>query len=1260
MAETKWTNEQLSAIDERSKTLLVSAAAGSGKTATLTERIIRSLTDKDKNKRTEVDALLIVTFTNAAADELRAKVTKALEKTIAQTEDEKLRADLQKQLNMLPSAQIRTIDSFCNDILKQCADRVGLSRGYRIADKAELALIGKNIMNSLIADLYNGGRPDVATPAEVEALSDCITEARGVEALADNLLEIHMQTSASDDGVDMLLPTVEAYNSGKYPELEKSPHCKYLIEITHEMASHYRAVTEKYIRELSSPKSKKEAGYLAMARADKDKYDKILAADTYTKLRDVINSGNLGGKVSGKDESAATAEYYMLREMMEGDYAKFDEYFKLTEVDWRRTMDIMYAHLVTLYRIEKCFDELFLKEKKRLSALDYCDVERLCYECLVEKYEEDGEIKLRRTDIAENLSHRYAAVYIDEYQDVSYLQDSIFRAISRQNNCFMVGDIKQSIYCFRYARPEIFAKMKDKFPLLETNPEGDEATIFMSKNFRCSRGIVDFVNSVFDRTFSLTGKSIGYQTRDRLEFGKKNKNGEPPYETPVLCITESTRDKNDELSGGPRVIVEKIKELIATGRLYDLEEKDDKGKEAQPEEEKKTYRDVKEEDIAIIVRKFNAVTDRYMQALEESGIPIKVANEGKFFLSSEILLALCLLNSIDNPTRDIYLAGLMCSPLYSFSMDELYKIRYKRKGDSLYADLVGYVNDNPDYEKGKGFLDTLHRYRTIAEGMPVDVLIARLYRESGLMALAVRSGGGDNLTLLYDYARKYEAGAFKGLYSFISFINSALNMKTSFDDKREGKASDAVKFITAHSSKGLEYPIVIFGNASCEFKTDDLDKRMIFSTELGVSFCPRTPSGVALIDSPLHKLTIHNIIRKRAEEELRILYVALTRAREKLFVIGKSSKKDISKYRERMQILRENLSPYVIRSMNNCFDLMVLTSDGIVQTESEFAPRYVRGGGATDDGKGDGAESENPETPDGNSDESADGKDGENTNTIDEAEVNALADEFVRRFTFEYPDKHLTTLPEKLSVSQALAGERTLDSKLNPEDEEPETLVDGAVIEPCESDETDSPLTAEEVTTRLLPSFDTGSSRDESAKRGIATHKFLQFCEPERLYRNGVEVELDTLVRDGFISPQDKGRVRLGEIRRFLRSRLFAEMRSAKSVHRELRFNVRFPAHIFTTEADKKEAYRDREVLVQGVIDCLVEYPDGTLGLFDYKTDRLTKEELTNRSAAEKRLREAYSTQLSYYAYAVEQMFGRKPVRVEVYSLPLGDTVSVI
>ena len=1166
MAERRWTDEQLSAIDTRDKTLLVSAAAGSGKTATLTERIIRSLTD-EKNP-IDIDSLLVVTFTNAAAGELRAKISKALTEAVAKNPEDKR---LQRQLYMLPAAKIRTIDSFCNEILRSNCDRVGIPSGYRIADTAECELLAISIIEGLIEATYSGDMPEIASPEEFEELCDCLTDSKRTEELSEVFRHIHQKCENAEDGIELLAHLIENYTA---KSVEESRYGSFILARLNEMLDHYINAYSRYGR-IFSCGNEGELKYLLVVESDLALLKRIRTSKSYDEVRKNIRSYELMRKPPiSKHKTADTESFSALRDMMKDDLLSMRSYFDYTADMWQSLFASLHRLLSVFYQFEKKFDELFLEEKRRRGAFSYADIERYTYNCLVK----DGE----PTDIAKNIAGQFSAIYIDEYQDVNALQNRIFEAISRPDNRFMVGDIKQSIYGFRSACPEIFAEMKNAFPPLKEST-GECASIFMSRNFRCDRAVVDFVNNIFDRAFSFVKDAIGYSDGDRLAYAKIQENGEPEYRYPSVCLV----DKSGELSTH-QVVAHKISQLLKNGKLNN----------GQP---------IRPSDVAIILRNARGKDTEYAQALTEIGISSCISGAKDFFLSSEVLLALCLLNSIDNPRRDIYLAGLMCSPLFDFVADDLVRIR-RAGGETLYECLISYVEENPEFTKGISFLKSLNYYRTIAEGVGVDTLIHKLYSETGLLALASRSGGKENLMLLYDYARSYEAGSFKGLYNFINFINNIIDKKTSFDDSRVEAGVDAVKIVTCHASKGLEYPVVFLVEAEGAIYNKDRNSRLAFAEDFGISFRLRTPSGLAVVNNPVQNIINNHVSRKNYEEELRVLYVALTRAREQLYVVGRSPLDSREKYEMRLSVLKENMSEYVFRGLSS-YQEIILTCEGspALTPESfvgEIQEREVEKISAIEAEK--------------------------------EQVIPELKEELTKRFMFEYPEGHLTVLPEKMSVSTISPG-----------------VLDGTEAEAV------SLVKEDEEDRKILPAFASGTSADESAKRGIATHYFMQFFDIDALAHGSATDELKRLVERGFISKEDGARVRIKEIERFKKSSLFEEMRSAKSLYREFRFNVLLPAGEFTEEEKKKEALRDREILVQGVIDCILLREDGSLALYDYKTDRLTKEELADPNLAAAKLREKHKNQLELYALAVEKIFGKLPTTLEVYSLPLGDTVSM-
>ncbi|MBR7117409.1 MAG: UvrD-helicase domain-containing protein [Clostridia bacterium] len=1220
MART-WTARQSDAIKTRDRTLLVSAAAGSGKTATLTERIIRSVLDE--SDPINLDEMLIVTFTKAATGELGERISAALRSAIKGGGD---RERLESQLHMLPSAEISTIDSFCSRILRANCERVGVEPGYRIIDTAEAELLAEGILDGIFAEIYEGELPGVATAEELDLLADCLTDTRTQGDLSAILRMFYDSTKDLEEGVSKIRELVAEYDPEAFTHVEKTRLGAYAVGAVYDFCDHYKTAISRAIREIELDGSQSLLKKLDVLEGDLAFIEALSAASTYNGMRDIIAAREHPKTPAGKCPEGL--KYITaLRKSLKDDTARMlSDYLEYSEDEWRKSYSGLYQALSVLVRLLEHFDKLFTEEKLRLCALEYSDVTRYTYECLWQ----GGE----RTDVAISESKRYRAIYVDEYQDVNALQHKIFEAISTPTNRFMVGDIKQSIYGFRGADPSIFAKMKTELCPLGTDGDYPGASIFMSENFRCDKGVIDFVNEIFDRLFLVLRESIGFVSDDRLVFKKMYDGVMPEYRKPEICLLPYKTDDNgvpdeddegDELA--PMLVAEKIRELLRDGRLND-------GRPISPG------------DIAIIMRNAHGKDKKYAAALTSLGIPSAVTDSESFFLNADILLLMSLLHAIDNPRRDIYLAGAMCSPVFGFSADEM--VRITAMGEpTLFDNLLAYTEANPGYKKGEDFILWQRRYRMASEGMGVSMLINKLFRECGLIALASRRGNREELYRFFEHARSYESSSYKGLYNFLSYISGIVDRQNPFDKRDAILGTDEVKIITAHSSKGLEFPVVFFvGSEQALKRRRDLDDRLVYDNRFGIALYLRTPSGLSLVSNPTKKLVADFKHRRRVEEEARVLYVILTRARERLYVVGKA-RRGYDKYIEDIASSHENLTLHSVYSMASYTDMITYSSGLGFVTPDEFlenmsdrlrdrlypTPSEIDSAEESFDIPTEGA----PEF-DMESAFSCLGEEEKDDTDPTPCRENTPCSVILSRFNYEYPYSHATKLPRKMSVS-----------RLYPE-----------IFDPADADAVSIADDGERITKMgRLPRFATGSDETESARRGIATHLLFQFCNLERLGSLGAESELKRLREEKYLSDEDADRVRLAEVESFRHSPLFKEMLEARNIWRELRFNTMLPADMFTTDESQRERLRDTPVLVQGVIDCLYEDSAGELHLIDYKTDRLTFEERKDPALAEERLYNSHSLQLSYYAEAVKRMFGKYPVSIEVYSLHLGRCVDV-
>ena len=1187
--EKTFSPEQEDAIKTRDRTLLVSAAAGSGKTTTLTERIIRSLLDTEKPE--SIQNMLIVTFTNASVYDLKEKISEALSNAASLNPENKR---LETELHALDHAKIMTIDSFCAELVRANAERLGISPSFRITETAEAIMLERAVLDALIEAAYSGELLPEIEPTDFEVLCDALTGVKNTSSIVDKFVKLYEKTKSMVEGCSVFSKFANNYLQYSKESVENTPYGAYAINMVKECFAYLPKLLPHYLNPLLESDND---SIVALGYYIQDIADKALALSkakcTYSELREKIFGFTFQNAPTIRKEKPKVAEDAIgYRQKYKDAITKFKTtVLSYTEEEWQTLYKDMAKYVKVLGTFLEKFSSVYFEQKRKRACLEFSDIERLAYDCLWQ----DGKL----TEVALGYRKLFSSVYIDEYQDVNELQNKIFEAVAPPDARFMVGDIKQSIYGFRSARPEIFADMKKRFPPLSEG-YNTESSIFMSNNYRCDEGVVDFVNEVFDGLFGAVKESIGYVDADKLKHAKKYEDFIPEYENAHIYLIpkkeksgtyEGESEEKEQLSvdaAEADIIAEKIKELINHGSRRD-------GKKIKPS------------DIAIILRtrkRFSA----YEEALAKRGIAASAAEDKDFFMNKEILLTLALLNSIDNPKKDIYLASLMCSPLYNFTADELYIMKSSSEASTLYDSLLEYQKSNPEFTKLTVFLSELAHYRVLSEGMTIDTLLTRLYHETGLLSLASRQGGKENLHNLYSYARKFEGSLYKGLYNFIAYINNLIERDATIDTGEGNEKDDAAVHIgTIHSAKGLEFPVVFLADSGASIINLDTREKIAFAEDFGISFLLRAPMGLALVNNPLHSVVSDYMNKKFYEEIIRLLYVALTRAKEKLFVVGRCPE-DTENYLDTMKLQGSALCNYSIKKFKTYLDMVCATSKrGEIEIFTSAEEKNEDGGGS--------ATHENQTPP------------------PDKASDVHVRDTLKERFSFKYPREHLAVMPEKMSVS-----------RLSPR------VLDGTDEETLEE---------EEKTSVPIPSFVSNVRLDESAKRGIATHNFLQFFDIASLRKDGVVAEINRLKEKGFLSEKSAKLVRVNELVKFEGSELLSAMEKAKNLYREFRFNTRLPAELFATKDENKKLYEGHTVLVQGVIDCLIENADGTLRLVDYKTDRLTKEELENEELARKKLSDAHSLQLSYYALAVEEIFGKKPTRVEVYSLPLGKTVEV-
>lgn len=1174
-----WTAAQKCAIGTRDKSLLVCAAAGSGKTATLTERIIESLTDK--TNPVDIDRMLVVTFTRAAAAELKQRISSALSGALAKDPSNKR---LSEQMVKMPSAAICTIDSFYLDIVRSNFDKLELSPSFTTAEESELHLLSLSVMEDVIDDFYESHGDSFSQIAE------CFVNVRNGENLSNIFLNVYSRVESFPEGIEFLKLSAEKLSDDSKLDFFEGHFGNLTASQLIEKLSYYEAIFKNYIEE-NSPLSTVSA--LISDKLFVSKFIELIERKDYKACYEHVYSYSpVRLPVLSKLGIDNAEEFKSIRNKFKKDIGQIkDHSFGIHPENispvLNKTAEIIYY----LYELILEFKIRLDAEKKQKNILSFTDIRNYAKRLLVN---EDGS----PTKTATEYSEKYSQIYIDEYQDVDRVQDLIFKSIAKPDARFMVGDIKQSIYGFRGAEPSVFASYRKNFADIKEAKEATEASVFMSNNFRCDAPVIDFANCVCSYFFGECCDSIGYTKNDDLICSKIVENrvtDEVPVELSVIVSDKCEEDESDEIdeideASGKEIeakyIANKIYELLRTGKKAD----------GSP---------IKPHDIAVLFRS-QSMGEYLRRALAALGIDSASASDADYFENPDVMLVLCLLNAIDNPQRDIYLAGLLRSPFFNFSLDELIIIRQSADTSySLYDALkITCENEGVLSEKCKDFDKTLCELRELAASMPVDKLLKHLYASELFLASGlISSDDSNNLLHLYEYARKFESYSFKGLYNFIAYINNLIDKKAKFTIGASSNKDGKVALMTIHKSKGLEFPVCFVCNVSSPFNLQDTRESLICDGQNGIALKISDGSGYARINTPMREALGKALQTTQIEEEMRVLYVALTRARERLYVTASVSSSE-EKLMAKAEHNKKFKCAYTVRSARSYLDWILPALTGI-STESFCNISFIK---KEDIGEPVVSEIESEE--------------------LDLSRQGYFKKLLKERFSFVYPYAAATKLPAKISVSEMLSDDE--DSLLIIQNDIPHEVPVPEIL----TKNDDMPI----------------NKQSTAAQRGTATHLFLQFFDFEYARKQGVRNELCRLIEKKFIPESSAELVYINELEAFLESDLFSKIQSAKRVVREQRFNILLDVDVLDNDPDFLRQTEGEFLAVQGVIDLIIEDKNGDIFLYDYKTDRLSAVELSSDELLKKKMAERHAPQLGYYKEAVKRLFGKECRAAFIYS----------
>lgn len=1237
--ERKWTPAQKSAIDTRDCNVLVSAAAGSGKTAVLVERIISMITAPDKN--IDIDRLVVVTFTKAAAAQMKDKIRKALDSMLDENPGD---VNLLRQITLLNNAQITTIDSFCLWIIRNHFPEVNLDPGFRIMDEGEKKLIENDVLEDVLEEFY------AEADEEFFNLVDAFGMGRddsGLVSIIDKIYRFSRSNPWIDEWFDecMLVYDDETYDN---------PAIKELYDSIKNALLDYRDKYNRLVDICSEP-----AGPAA--------YTSALQSDLLG-INEMINSqdfGELGRKIrtfsfealSRKKDAGADPD---IKEYVKGQRKLFKDYIgRLNDKIFLKDDEGIFADMQgagiqirTLLKVAKVYAKRVSEVKREKGIIDFNDMEHLALSILVKK--EDG--KLVYTETADKLADRFEEILIDEYQDSNQLQEVILNAVSKtrlsgvNNNIYMVGDVKQSIYKFRLACPELFIEKYDTY-----GETGDNVRIELQKNFRSRENVLECANDVFSHIMNKNFSGIGYDESVRLnagfpypEYSDSNYGDEINKSTDVILISSENEEEATTRELEADRLAKLIEEIVASGvNVYDSDEN--------------IYRPAEYRDIVILTRSVTGWADTFADALMDRGIPAYTDSSTGYFSVREIQVILSMLTIVDNPVQEISLAAAMMSYFGGFTAAELGMVRKlgrehadKNTHNNLYEHLKAVVVlggadkiQETDVKQLSGkcalFLAKLTEYRDKSSVESLYDLCWEMIYDSGYYDYVGTMPAGvqrqANLNVLLERAAGYGKSSYSGLFNFLRYIE---RLKKFDEDFAEGAASldneNLVRIMSIHKSKGLEFPIVILAGAHKSINFMDATAPVLVDQNLGIAVdyvdLERRTKTPTIIKGAMAR----RIVRESIAEEERLLYVAMTRAREKLIITGvvKDADKTLDKYRGSAKQLAadgmlsfadsENIKNYLDMIMPVC----LMDSDKL---KGSFKVMVDAG----EDSWADVDES------------------GEMADEIKEA----VTDKDVTvqsEVSAGYPS--LEELPEYVPADNAMGRMKLTVSQLKAmqaeDDSEENAYMDESVKEALEKEAHDEQVadsgnrdeeadseTMAEPSNSIIPKFISGKEVKLAAnERGSAYHRVMECLDYSvSVNINGAKADIERMLETGKMNELQVKSVNPWDINTFVQSdtgRRVVNAMDNGSVRREQPF-------VFEYEGQ----------LIQGIIDLYFE-EDGELVIVDYKTDRVMKGE-----AGEKELVKRYAIQLDYYAKALTQLTGKKVKEKIIYSFALGKELSV-
>lgn len=1163
MAE-KLTHQQEAVVKNRGGKLLVSAAAGSGKTKVLVDRLLMYLTDP--LQPANLDDFLIITFTKAAASELRGKIAEKLSERIAQDPGN---VHLQQQMQRLYLAKISTVHSFCSDILKEYAYKLDINGDFRIAEPDECKRFQDKVLEQVLEQAYS----QLHTDQDLQAFMQTQGLARNDALLPGIICQVYESARCHVDPMGWLDWCRESVCTDDISDASETVWGKYLIEDFHRsLGMQIRAMEKALVIARDTETFEKVAGVLS------DDLMQLKALNQCTTWEEIA--------------SFPPIVYQRLNFPRKTPYVSQSESIKFVRNECKGAVqgalelfadgsDTVLADLETsgaasrgLIQLVKTFGEEYQRKKHARHVMDYSDLEHGMLELLL------GKQRSGPTAVAKELGRRFREIMVDEYQDTNEVQDTIFSALSRErNNCFMVGDVKQSIYQFRLADPTIFLEKYNTYTHADQAEESEPRKIILSKNFRSSDSVIGAVNDVFTHCMSKNVGGLDYGADEMLYAGIEDRPKQTEREIELYCLQTSAQTYVQEAA----LVAERIAQLLDGSHTV---------------RDKDGFRPIVADDIVILLRSPKSNGGFFIRALQEKGIRCVMEKSSDILQTEEVGTLFALLQTIHNPLQDIPLAAVLCSRVFGFTSDELARLRAPYKKTELYDALRQCQT-----EKANQFLQLLDDLRQKSRTYTVWELVEYTLSKTGLDSIYGAMADGvqrtANLQAFCAHIAGFSAIGNKDLGSFVEHISNMGENGLLLES--DAKPAGCVSIISIHKSKGLEYPVVVLGCLSREFNDEDAQKPVLCHKELGLGLnCVDTTNRVRY-PTLAKKAILKRIFSDAVSEEMRILYVAMTRAKDRLIMTH--AYKFLPGQLAKMAAAMNIYEPEYITATANCPGKWILYT---AMHRTEAGELFAMG--------------DKPSCTEVSVDpwliraiEAPEPSDSENTTLIQEKTEGVdreVLEKMRKHLSFRYPYFSATNIPSKQTATQLKgrqkdqeAAENTLSARMPSK-------------------------------TFRIPTF--VQAQTDGVFYGNAIHAAMQhldFAHCETL--EGVEGEIARLVQEGYLTAEQGKAVNCAHIWRFFQSDLGLNLIRANNVLREFKFSILEDASVYYSDAGAEK------ILLQGVVDCILIEDDGIVVL-DFKSDAVTLESV--RETAQK-----YTMQVTAYARAIAKIFQKTIKRACLY-----------